>query len=722
MFVQHRFILSDMSQDILRSMIPNFGYDGFGEFVFYRTYSRIREDGGQEDWADVVIRVTNGVISIRKDWYIKNRIHWDEKYWQAFAFKFSVSMFKMEWLPPGRGLWAMGSDFVYNRGSMALYNCAATELTTENFDDDIAWFMDSLMHGVGVGGEPLRDDKMELHEPIGTFDYEIPDSREGWCESVRLQLNAHLRRGQKKPIPHYDKVRGPNLPIKGFGGVSSGPGPLMDLHKRIENEVALFKTRPEYDSVYFKTNIANHTGCCVVAGNVRRSAELMKGKITDPTFPNLKNYEIYPEREAFGWMSNNSVALETDEDFMMLGEIAKRVIKNGEPGYINMRNLPRGRIGRRMGNLRKDKGTLLNPCGEIILESREVCNVDETYPTVCEGYKIWLKACEYAAFYCTTVSLLPTHQPSTNRVVARNRRIGVGMVDYTGWKYLEGVHRVTNYMREGYETVVSTACRLNDEAGVPHPIRFTTVKPGGTTPKLVGRTPGIGYPNFIETLRRIRVAKNSPVHPLLVEAGVPYEEDYFDKYTDVFEWPTLQGPAKPAAEVTIWEQAFNLVTVQREWADNAVSNTLNFKPMWPLIECIDSDFRNRLEMYIGVVAAVQLVNDPEMLTYNVPEKYKIKIKRNKDVIHEINVHTYDPNHEEDDIEPVLSAIAPLTKTVAVLPHSVKGAYRQMPEEGITEDEYLRRRNEISPIDWGKLSGSDGQDELYCSGPICEIPR
>ncbi len=337
-------------------------------------------------------------------------------------------------------------------------------------------------------------------------------------------------------------------------------------------------------------------------------------------------------------------------------------------------------------------------------------------------HKKFLKACEYSAFYMTTVSLLPTHQQSTNRVVARNRRIGGGIVDYTGWKHDEGVHRVIQYMREGYKTTVKTACRLNDEAGVPHPIRFTTVKPGGTGPKLPGKTPGIGYPNFAETLRRVRVAKNSPVHPILESANVPHEDDYFDKYTSVFEWPILQGPAKPSAEVTLWEQAFNLITVQREWADNAVSNTLNFRPMWPLVELIDADFSYRLIHYVGIAAANSILSQKQT-EYNVPERLKVKVKYSSSGDpFEIHVHEYDANHEENDIEPVLSAIAPQTKSVAVLPHSAKGAYRQMPEEGISYTEYERRLAEISPIDWSQLSGSDGIDEKYCSGPVCEIAQ
>jgi ribonucleoside-triphosphate reductase len=372
MFVKHRFELSHVAQDRLRSLVPPFGYDGFGELVFYRTYSRMKADGGQEDWADVITRVVNGTFSIRKDWYLKNYIAWDEDYWQEFAAGFAHYAFMMKWMPPGRGLWAMGSDFVYERGSMALYNCAYTDLTSKHLWDDISWLMDSLMHGVGVGFGPTRDDKLRIYKPAGTYDHVIPDSREGWCESEAALIRAYTVPDQKLPRFIYDGIRPAGLPIRGFGGISSGPGPLIDLHQRTAAEFERYQTRPEYDVVYLKTNLANHVGCCVVAGNVRRSAELAKGKFSDPTFRDLKDYSKFPEREAFGWMSNNAVELEDDEDFMMLGEIAARVIKNGEPGYINRRNMPYGRIGKRMKGLRRDKAVGFNPCGEIPLEHREV--------------------------------------------------------------------------------------------------------------------------------------------------------------------------------------------------------------------------------------------------------------------------------------------------------------------------------------------------------------
>lgn len=329
MFVKHRFKLWEATKDYLLSLTPKFGYNGYGEFIFYRTYSRIKEDGKQENWADCIIRVTEGVFSIRKNWYLKTGVEWDEDSWQEYARGFAEYMFNMYWLPPGRGLWAMGSDFVYERGSMALYNCAYTDIT-DNFSDDFAWMMDSLMHGVGVGFGPDRNDNMELYTPRGSYDFIIPDTREGWVDSQRALLYSYQVPGQKKPRFIYDKVRPAGLPIKGFGGVSSGPEPLMYLHQETEKSCQMFRQTKEYDSVRFKADIGNKEGCCVVAGNVRRSAELLKGSVRDKIFLDLKNYEKYPEREEYGWMSNNAAVLEHDEDFLCLGEVARRVIERGK--------------------------------------------------------------------------------------------------------------------------------------------------------------------------------------------------------------------------------------------------------------------------------------------------------------------------------------------------------------------------------------------------------
>lgn len=73
---------------------------------------------------------------------------------------------------------------------------------------------------------------------------------------------------------------------------------------------------------------------------------------------------------------------------------------------------------------------------------------------------------------------MPTHREETNRVIVKNRRIGVGIIDWTGWIKAEGLFKVTMYMRKGYQIVCESNRKWNNEAGVPEAIRKTTIKPG----------------------------------------------------------------------------------------------------------------------------------------------------------------------------------------------------------------------------------------------------
>jgi len=577
---------------------------------------------------------------------------------------------------------------MWKRGSMALNNCAYIDII--NLSEDCSWLMDALMCGVGVGFAPVRDDSLILYKPTGDLNIiTVPDDREGWCKSIEWLLESYLTPNSNAIGFDYSLVRPEGEPIKGFGGIASGPEPLEKLHNFIRTFCESYIDKPDYDTVRLKTDLANAIGKCVVAGNVRRSAEIALMPITDETFIDLKDYDKNPERAEFGYLSNNSVILEESEDFDQLGMIADRVVKNGEPGFINLVTLNQGRLGKN-DNIREDNATGINPCGEQPLESCELCCLVETAPTRCKTVDVWYKAVEYATVYASSITLLPTHSHRTNAVMARNRRIGVSIIDVTGWLHEEGSHNVTKYLRKGYQIVRGINKWVNSEAGVPESVRVTTIKPGGTVPKVAGKTGGIGYPTFRHTLMRVTVAKNSNIVPLL--EGIPFEPQIHDPETLLFEWPVLQGPAKPATEASVWEQAMNVIMLQREWSDNAVSNTLYFKPKWVLVQ----------KDYDGPV---------------IPD-HKVE----KDNWGSTNLYRFDPNHEEDDIKSLLGMIAPLTKSISLLPHAAVGVYPQSPQTGISEEEYNERLAAMPKIDWSKLSGSDASPELYCQGPSCELPK
>lgn len=684
--VTQRFTLNNNIISKLKSQKPVFGFNGLGELVFRRTYSR-----NNEDWADVVVRVVQGCMSIRKEHYFRNSLKWDDSEKQTFASEMAQSLFEMEWLPPGRGLWMMGTDFTYRNGSMSLNNCSATD-TSADLVLSAEWTMDGLMNGVGVGfttswrGEATHPDKED------TELFVIEDSREGWVESLIKLMCSYInspRYGKNKyPVFDYSQIRKEGEPIRGFGGTSSGPAPLKKLHERVDMYLTSFcnkrlqctsttwseqsdgewvEVEIDVDKPYSHTrlvaDIFNSIGACVVAGNVRRSAEICLGDVDDTDFIDLKNYELNPERSEIGWMSNNSVVLKSGdkfEDFSYIPDMAKRIIDNGEPGMINLYNTQKyGRFGKE----HHDDATLTNPCGEIPLENFELCNLAEVFPPRCKDLSRFNKGLEYATFYASTVSLLPTHRPETNAVIAKNRRIGVSISGIAQWASgavpegwgLMNYTKMGRFLRDGYKLVRRVNTCLSKEAGVPESVRVTTVKPSGSISLLAGVTPGVHYPVSRYSIRRIRIGKSSPLIQSLIDANVPYEDDKVSDNTYVFDFVIDHGDVRPCNEVSPWEQFSLVQMLQKHYSDNSVSATIYF----------------------------------------------------------------DKEIDGPDVEKMLAMFIPNLKSVSMLPHSGHG-YAQAPYEPITKDEYEKRRKTFIMPTFKHVQGNVPEGSKFCSGDTCEI--
>jgi hypothetical protein len=341
------FRISDEFLSGYKTKTPPFGYkdaggNSVGEITFLRTYSRLKEDGTKETWVDVCERVINGMYSLQKDHCKRNRLPWNDAKAQASAKEAFDRLFNLKWTPPGRGLWVMGTQIVnVQRNSAALQNCAfvsTAEMNKFNPAKPFAFLMEASMLGVGVGFDDKGADKdFPIYESSKPAVIEvIEDSREGWVQSVTNLINSYLKADQSPIEFDYSLVRPAGAPIKTFGGTASGPGPLIKLHTAINK---LFKGR-DGDKLTRKdiADIGNLIGVCVVSGNVRRSAELLIGRIDDQDFLNLKNSEVFPERNSYdsespgwGWMSNNSVEVSVGQD---LSPIVDGIARNGEPGVI----------------------------------------------------------------------------------------------------------------------------------------------------------------------------------------------------------------------------------------------------------------------------------------------------------------------------------------------------------------------------------------------------
>ncbi len=185
---------------------------------------------------------------------------------------------------------------------------------------------------------------------------------------------------------------------------------------------------------------------------MRRSAEILLGEIDDPDFLDLKNPEVFPERNSYdpaspgwAWMSNNSVVVDSGTD---LSGITEAIARNGEPGVIW---LDTTRAYGRLADPADHKDYRVkgyNPCGEQPLESFECCTLVETFPSRASSKQDYLDTLRIAFLYGKTVTLLPTHWERTNAVMQRNRRVGTSMSGITDFVDNHGVETMRDWMDE----------------------------------------------------------------------------------------------------------------------------------------------------------------------------------------------------------------------------------------------------------------------------------
>ena len=466
--------------------------------------------------------------------------------------------------------------------SAALNNCAfvSTEDLELNPTRPFEFLMDASMLGVGVGFDTKGRDRVMILGPKEEVEvYRIEDSREGWVNSVSKLLKAYFGvNGEKMNDIEFDysAIRPEGEPLKTFGGVSSGPRPLRELHERIRG-VLNGRIGQRMDSRAI-VDLFNLIGRCVVSGNVRRSAEIAFGDPDDITFMDLKDYDKNPERAAFGWSSNNSIFARVGMDYT---EVAKRLRVNGEPGLAwleNMQKFGRMEDGPNWKDKRVKGG---NPCLEQSLESYELCCLVETFPARHASLSEYLRTLKFAYLYAKTVTLRMTHWPETNRVMLRNRRIGCsvsGIADFLGKHNLEELRQ---WLDEGYHTVQRWDEVYSNWFCIPRSIKTTSVKPSGTVSLLAGATPGMHFPESRIYIRRMRMSKNDPLAIPLRAAGysvVPAigQEDT----TVVVEMPIkLAEGVRVQSEVSMFEQLQLAAFLQRYWADNQVSCTITFDPV-----------------------------------------------------------------------------------------------------------------------------------------------
>jgi hypothetical protein len=364
---------------------------------------------------------------------------------------------------------------------------------------------------------------------------------------------------------------------------------LIELHEKcisiLDNEIG------QPISITSIVDIMNLIGKCVVAGNVRRTAEIVFGEPDNEEYLDLKNYEVNPHRAEYGWTSNNSIFAELGMDYE---PSAERVRYNGEPGYAwlgNMKDYGRMADAPDFKDHRAKGG---NPCLEQTLESYELCCLVETFPNNHESLEDYKNTLKYAYLYAKTVTLGKTHWAETNRVMLRNRRIGCSMSGIAQFIANKGVGNLKEWMDAGYHHIQDLDEQYSDWMAIPRSIKTTSIKPSGTVSLLAGSTPGIHFPESRYYIRRMRLGINSNLLPALEKAGYNIEPAFGSETTTlVVSIPVDIGEGvRTLSNVSMWEQLSLAALAQKWWADNQVSCTVTFNP-----ETEGSQIANALDIY-----------------------------------------------------------------------------------------------------------------------------
>jgi adenosylcobalamin-dependent ribonucleoside-triphosphate reductase len=483
----------------------------------------------------------------------------------------------------GRFLWQMGTGTVDKLGLASLQNCAFTVINEPV--RPFTWAMDMLMLGSGVGYniQKVNVDKLPIVNPsfsaptrldVADADFIVPDSREGWVALLGKTLKAAFLSDKKSTFSFSTmNIRGKGAPIKGFGGTASGPEDLCwginKISEVLEKRVGR-NLRP-IDCL----DIMNIIGAVVVAGNVRRSAQIAIGDADDVEYLLAKRWDMgnIPSWRA---MSNNSVVCNDIKDlheYFWDGYEGK-----GEPyGLINLK------LSRKMGRLGETQYPDpdvqgYNPCAEQSLAAYETCCLAEVWLPNVSSYEEFVDICQLLYRINKHSLALPCHLDETADIVHKNMRMGIGV---TG--VLQASEEQKSWLRPAYTQLRYFDNKYSEEHGFPTSVKITTVKPSGTLSLLPGVTPGC-HPAYAQyMIRRIRISADHSLVNVCREHGYPVEyQQNFDGSEDhstvvvSFPFAYPEGTVL-ASEMTAISQLETVKWLQEVWSDNSVSCTVYYR-------------------------------------------------------------------------------------------------------------------------------------------------
>jgi len=538
------------------------------EFVYYTTYSKwISEEGRRETWVETIDRY----LSFMKE-NLGDKLTQDE-YDEVREY-----MLPMKALGSMRLLWSAGK--AARKTNVAAYNCSF--IAPEKWQDfgEIAYV---LMCGTGVGFsvehqniERLPMIQKQTGEKVETFI--VADSREGWSDALVYGMKTWAN--GKDVSFDYSQVRPQGARLVTMGGRASGPGPLVSLLEFTRQK--MFTRQNRRLSTLDAHDIICKIGEVVVAGGVRRSALISLSGLDDVDMREAKNGQFYltsPQRS----MANNSAVYTEKPTVREFLDEWQNLVKSGsgERGIFNRGSLKKQLPVRRWKVFQKDADTSgTNPCGEIVLKSKQFCNLSEVVCREDDTEDTLLEKVRIATILGTFQSML-THFPYLSKEWKENceeeRLLGVSL---TG-QWDSPALRNANTLRKLKEMAIDTNRKYATRFGINPSTCITCVKPSGNGSQLFDSSSGMHPRHSKYYIRRVRIEGHNPIFQMLRDMGVPYHPEVghtMDTATTfVFEFPAkAPGSAKRFKDnVSAFELLEYWKTVKENYTEHNPSTTIS---------------------------------------------------------------------------------------------------------------------------------------------------
>lgn len=535
------------------------------EFVYLRTYSRwIDEEQRRETWEETVDRYMN---------FMRENV--GDKISEKDYKEIREAILKHEVMPSMRLLQFAGDAARKNHASA--YNCSF--IRPEKIQD-IAEIMFLSMSGTGVGFSVESDSvaklpRIEYQTGKKVKPYIIPDSREGWSDAFSFGMKTWF--SGKDVDFDFSKLRPAGARLKTTGGKSSGPDPLKNILAFTREKI--LNKQGDYLSTLDVHDIICKVGEGVVSGGVRRTALISLSDLTDNEVRDSKVGQFWinePQRS----LANNSAVYESKPTVEQFMEEWLSLIKSGtgERGIFNRGGLQKTLPNRRLSYLENDVSNLgTNPCGEIILQSKQFCNLSEVVARETDTEETLLTKTRLAAIIGTYQASLTNFHYLSKKWKDNCRDEALLGVSITGqWDC--GEVRKPDVLKKMRETAVNVNRAYAKKLGINQSTCVTCVKPSGTVSQTVDSASGMHTRHSQYYIRRVRISATDSLFKLLREQGVPYHPEVGQSMdtatTFVLEFP-VKAPKGSVFHLTAIEQLEHWKIVKENFTEHNPSVTIS---------------------------------------------------------------------------------------------------------------------------------------------------